>query len=294
MRQACAIGEGFAPGYLPDRPPGTPNLALRPLGCGGVAFELGRVGLELLLLELGAALHRPLDLCAHVRERDDDQPGLARVEVLAELLEVVTAHAGRRVPRNGAEERAARRRAHEQPAADGGEGKQRDDEAGGQPDAASEHAAGARRRLVLGDDLGLAAFATFDDRRVIGVDQTGLGVQVLDELVVGLRVPDAVIDPHVDHQRVECHRFLRCSSYGVAVGCAASGVAVGCASSGAEVASGSGVAAASPPPSPPPLVAASWAACSSRALSPASWFLSPSTVSPACSACCCAWVVWAF
>src|SRR3954470_6406537 len=29
---------------------------------GGVAFELGRVGLQLLLLELRGALHRPLDL----------------------------------------------------------------------------------------------------------------------------------------------------------------------------------------------------------------------------------------
>src|SRR4051812_21525301 len=60
---------------------------------------------------------------------------------------------------------------------------------------AAEHAAHARRRLGLLDDLGLAAVAALDGRRVVGVDQVGVRVQVLDELVVGLGVGDAVVHP---------------------------------------------------------------------------------------------------
>src|SRR5690348_4494138 len=93
-------------------------------GRGGVALDLSRVRFELLLLELGAAPHRLLDLRPHVRERDDDEPGLAGVEVLAELLEIVTAHPGRRVTGDRAEDRPARRRAYEQAAADRGEREQ--------------------------------------------------------------------------------------------------------------------------------------------------------------------------
>ena len=54
------------------------------------------IGLELLALELGGALHRSLHLRAHVGDRDDDEAGRAFVKLLAELLEVVPAHAGPR------------------------------------------------------------------------------------------------------------------------------------------------------------------------------------------------------
>src|SRR4051794_8063443 len=72
--------------------------ARNPLGAGdlrgrsGVALDLGSVGLELLLLELGGPLHRLLDLGAHVRDGHHHQAGRAAVEVLTEVLEVVPAH----------------------------------------------------------------------------------------------------------------------------------------------------------------------------------------------------------
>ena len=55
----------------------------------GVGLDLGRVGLELLLLELLGLLHGLLDACADVLDADDDQAGLAVVELLTQILEVV-------------------------------------------------------------------------------------------------------------------------------------------------------------------------------------------------------------
>ena len=85
--------------------------------------------------------------------------------------------------------------AAQQAAADRGEREQRDHQAGGQTDAAAEHAADPGRRLVLLDDLDLAVVAALDHRRVVGVDQAGLGVQVLDGVVVGLGVVDVAYTP---------------------------------------------------------------------------------------------------
>ena len=139
---------------------------------------------------------------------DHDQPGRAGVEALAELLEVVAAHPRRGVTGDRAEDGAAARRGRQQAAPDGREREQRDDEAGGEPDATAEHAAHARRRLVLLDDLDLAVVATLDDGGVVGVDQARLRVKVMHELVVGLRVLDVVIDADERHQRVDCHRAI--------------------------------------------------------------------------------------
>src|SRR4051794_2854699 len=176
-----------------------------PLDLGDVRLDLLDVGLELLLLELLCSLHRPLDLRAHVGDRDDDEAGRALVELLAELLEVVAAQPRGGVTGHGAEDRATGRRAREQAASDGGEGEQRDDQPGRQPHAAAEHATNARRGLVLLDDLGLALVRALDDRGVVGVDQPGLLVEVADELVVGLGVVDRVVDPNDHQQRVNRH-----------------------------------------------------------------------------------------
>src|SRR5919198_2749332 len=97
---------------------GTTSRLARIPGRRGVALDRGGVGLELALLHLLGPLHRPLHLRAHVRDGDDDEASLARVEVLAELLEVAAAHARRRVTGEGAEEGAARGRTHEQSATD--------------------------------------------------------------------------------------------------------------------------------------------------------------------------------
>jgi hypothetical protein len=43
---------------------------------------------------------------------------------------------------------------------------------------------------VLLDDLRLSALAALDRRRVIGVDQVRLGVELPDELIIGLSVRD--------------------------------------------------------------------------------------------------------
>ena len=87
---------------------------------------------------------------------DHDQPGLALVELLADLLEVLAAHAGRGVAGDRAEQRAATGRRGQEAATDGGRREQGDDEAGGEADAAAQHPADPGRRLVLLDDLDLA------------------------------------------------------------------------------------------------------------------------------------------
>jgi hypothetical protein len=58
---------------------------------------------------------------------------------------------------------------------------------------------------VLAGDLDLAVGAPLDDGSVVGVDQVGLGVQVLDQLVVGVGVGDVGVDPDVGHEGVDRH-----------------------------------------------------------------------------------------
>src|SRR3954447_18322378 len=176
-----------------------------PLEIGDVRLDRRGVGLELLALKPLRALHRPLDLRPHVRDGDDDEAGRALVELLAELLEVVAAHAGRGVAGDGAEDGATGRRAREQAAADGGEGEERDDQPGRQPHPAAQHPADPRWRLVLLDDPRLALVGALDGGGVVGVNQPRLGVQVADQLVVGLRGGDVVVDAHHHQQRVDRH-----------------------------------------------------------------------------------------
>src|SRR3954462_2418739 len=102
--------------------------------------------------------------------------------MLTELLEFGPAHACRRVPGDRTEDRPARGRAREQSPAHGREREQRDDETRRQPDPSAEYPARPRRRLVLLHDLGLAALASLDDRRVVGIDQARFAVEVLHEL----------------------------------------------------------------------------------------------------------------
>src|SRR5690349_7604134 len=108
----------------------------------GVSFELFR-------LDLLRALHLVLDLALEVGDRDDHKTGLTRVESFAELLEVLAADAGGRVPGDGAEQRTASSRRGEETSADRGRGEQRDDEPRRETDTTAQHTAGARRRLVL-------------------------------------------------------------------------------------------------------------------------------------------------
>src|SRR3954447_15935882 len=61
------------------------------------------------------------------------------------------------------------------------------------------------RRLMLLDDPRLALVGALDDGGVVGVDQPRLGVQVADQLVVGLGVGDVVVDAHHHQKRVNGH-----------------------------------------------------------------------------------------
>jgi len=51
-----------------------------------------------------------------------------------------------------------------------------------------------------------AARIALDHRGIIRVDQARLGVQVLDQLVVGVSIADRVIHPDIGNERVDCHR----------------------------------------------------------------------------------------
>jgi hypothetical protein len=171
-----------------------------------VALDLGVFGLQFLLLELCRAFHGVFDLGAHVRNGDHDQAGGAGVQVLAQLLEIVTAHPGRGMTSHCAEDRAARGRRCEQPTSNSREREEHDHQPCRPPDAASQDAADAGGRLVLLDDLDPAIVATLDDGRVPGVDQARLGVEAVHELIVGLCVLHTVIDPNERHQCVNCHQ----------------------------------------------------------------------------------------
>src|SRR5262249_12242927 len=116
------------------------------------------------------------------------------------------ARAGGRGPGAGAGRGAAGGGGGKKPPADRGEREQRHDQAGGQAHAPAEHAADPGRRLVLLGDLHFPVGAALDHGGVVGVDQVCLGVQVLDELVVGVGVPDVVVHPDVGDERVNCHR----------------------------------------------------------------------------------------
>ncbi len=136
------------------------------------------------------------------------RPGLAGVEVLAELLEVLAAHAGRRVPGERTERRATTGRRSQQSATDGGRREQRDDQAGGETDTATTHCTDTCGRLVLLDDLDLAVVLALDDGGIVGVDETFLGVEIVDRVVVGLRVVDVRVHPDVRHECVHRHVLL--------------------------------------------------------------------------------------
>src|SRR5262249_20374881 len=98
----------------------------------------------------------------------------------------------------------------EETAADRGRGEQRDHEAGRETDTAAEHPTDARRGLVLLLDLDLAVLTPMDQRGVVRVDESGLYVQVLDRLVVDLRILQSVVRPCVDEKCVDGHRsYLR-------------------------------------------------------------------------------------
>jgi hypothetical protein len=58
---------------------------------------------------------------------------------------------------------------------------------------------------MLLDDLDLAVGTPGDHRGVVGVDQPGLGVQVLDQLIVGLGVGNVGVHPDVGHEGVDRH-----------------------------------------------------------------------------------------
>ena len=151
-------------------------------------------------------------LGALVGDAHDDEPGLALVEFLAQFLQVVATHSHRGVPGDRAEHGTACRGAQEQPAADRGEREQRDDESGRQADAAAHHATDTGRRLVLLGDLDLAVVAAADDGGVVGVHQTGLDVEVLDQLVVRLGVRVVVVHADDCNERVDGHGW--CSLIG--------------------------------------------------------------------------------
>src|SRR3954453_5116247 len=77
---ACSGGTG---GGVDNDPPDI--CSARVSGGGGVALDRLGVGLELSLLQLCGSLHRPLHLGTHVRHGDDDEAGLARIEMLAQV-----------------------------------------------------------------------------------------------------------------------------------------------------------------------------------------------------------------
>jgi len=58
---------------------------------------------------------------------------------------------------------------------------------------------------VLLDDLDLAVRLALNDGRVVCVDQTGLGVQVVDRVVVGQRVFDFGVDAGIRDEGVNGH-----------------------------------------------------------------------------------------
>src|SRR5918995_6591438 len=66
----------------------------------GVLLDLLDVRLQLLLLNLLGSAHLPLDLGAHIRHADHDEPCLTGVQILPEVLEVSTAHPASGVPRH--------------------------------------------------------------------------------------------------------------------------------------------------------------------------------------------------
>jgi hypothetical protein len=154
--------------------------------------------------------HGPLDLGPHVGDPDHDQAGLAGVQLLAQLLEVVAAHAGGGVAGHRAQHGPAGGGGGQQAGPDGGEREQGDDQAGGQPHPAAQDPADPGRGLVLAGDPHLAVGPPLDDRGVVGVDQPGLGVQVLDQLVVRFGGGHVGVHPGVGHERVDGHPPTSC------------------------------------------------------------------------------------
>jgi hypothetical protein len=133
--------------------------------------------------------------------------------VLTQLLEVVAAHPSRAVSGHRAQHGPAGGGGGQQTGPDPGEGEQGDHQTGGQPDPTTEDPADPGRGLVLHGDPDLAVGPPFDHRGVVGVDQPGLGVQILDQLVVGLGVGDVGIGPDIGHERVDRHLIPRPPSW---------------------------------------------------------------------------------
>src|SRR4029453_4627936 len=75
-------------------------------------------------------------------------------------------------------------------------------------DTAADHPTDASRRFMLLGDAHLAVLALFDDRSVVRVHHAGLGMQVLDQLVVRLGVLDAGVHPDIRHECVDRHFHL--------------------------------------------------------------------------------------
>jgi hypothetical protein len=93
----------------------------------------------------------------------------------------------------------------EEPTADGRGREQRDHETGRQSDAAAEHAADARRRLVLLDDLHLAVGFAFQHRGIVRIDESDLGVQVVHRVVVGQRILEVRVHAGIGKESVNRH-----------------------------------------------------------------------------------------
>ena len=111
----------------------------------------------------------------------------------------------------GAEYRSAGGRCRKQSAADRGEREQRNDQPGRQADTAAEYATDTGRCFVLLGDAHLAVLALFDDGSVVCVHHSGLGMQVLDQLVIRLGVLDAGVHPDIRHECVDSHFHLLCT-----------------------------------------------------------------------------------
>jgi hypothetical protein len=165
---------------------GTASGARRLPGPGrlGVAFDLDGIGLELSDLQLLGVVHRPLDLGPHVRDPDHHQPGLPGIQVLAQFLEVTAPHPGHHVPGHRPQHGPTASGRGQQATPHGGEGEQGHDQPGGQPYPSPEDRTGLGRRLVLLGDLDLAVGPPLEYGGVVGVDQSSLCVEVLDQFVV--------------------------------------------------------------------------------------------------------------
>ena len=173
-----------------------------------VLLDLRGVRFEFLLLDLVGRGHHALDLGTHVGHADHDETSFAGIEVLAELLEVLTAHAGCRVPGERTERGTTTGCRSQQSTTDRRRRNSATTRPVARPTVRTADRTDTRRCLVLLDDLDLAVVRALDDRGVICVEQTLPGVEVVDRVVVGLGIVDARVHPDIRHERVHCHVAL--------------------------------------------------------------------------------------